>query len=351
MSQAGTPSAPGGASRARALLVPILKAAVSILLLAALLSRVDLARLWSVARTAYLPLLVSALVLYLMMVLVSAWRWGLLLRAQGIRLPFGRLTSSFLVATFFNNFLPSNIGGDVVRIADTARAARSRTLATTVVLMDRGIGLLGLVLVAAIGASAGLHGSVGPIGPGLLWAGFAVAAAIATPALMVPHAFMRIFKPLKVLHPEWVEERLDRLHGALARFGRAPAALAGCFAGAVVVQAVLVGFYLAIARSMHIPISFLHLAVIVPVSFVVQMLPLSMNGFGVREATFGFYFTRLGLPLESALLVSFMGAALIMIFSLSGGVAYVARLRRPYRGSGDQKASAIDSAQLDPHPY
>ena len=52
-----------------------------------------------------------------------------------------------------------------------------------------------------------------------------------------------------------------------------------------------------------------------------------MNGFGVREATFGFYFTRLGLPLESALLVSFIGAALVILFSLSGGVVYLARLR------------------------
>ena len=79
---------------------------------------------------------------------------------------------------------------------------------------------------------------------------------------------------------------------------------------------------------MHIPIGFAELAVIVPVSFIVQMVPLSVNGFGVREATFGFYFTRLGLPLESALLVSFVGAALIMLFSLSGGC----RLPPPLRG-------------------
>jgi uncharacterized integral membrane protein len=85
----------------------------------------------------------------------------------------------------------------------------------------------------------------------------------------------------------------------------------------------------AIAASLRIPITFSQLAVIVPVSFIVQMLPVSMNGFGVREATFGFYFTRLGLPLESALLLSFIGAALIMLFSLSGGVTYMARLRRP----------------------
>jgi uncharacterized integral membrane protein len=85
---------------------------------------------------------------------------------------------------------------------------------------------------------------------------------------------------------------------------------------------------------MRIPIGFAELAVIVPVTFIVQMIPLSMNGFGIREATFGFYFTHLGLPLESALLVSFVGAALIMLFSLSGGLAYLGRQGQRRAGFG-----------------
>jgi hypothetical protein len=157
--------------------------------------------------------------------------------------------------------------------------------------------------------------------------GLFAGALIAIPALFRPHAFARLLHPLRALHPAWVDERLARLTAALARFGQAPGALAAGFMGAVGVQAVLVAFYLAIAHSMRIPGSFAELAVIVPISFIVQMVPLSMNGFGIREATFGFYFSRLGLPLESALLVSFMGAALIMLFSLSGAVAYLGRGR------------------------
>ena len=222
----------GAASRARAILIPCLKAGVSVALLALLFSKVDVARLWTVARTASIPWLVLALALYLGMILVSAWRWGLLLRAQHIIYPFRGLTSSFLVATFFNNFLPSNIGGDVIRITDTAPAAGSKTLATTVVLIDRGIGLLGLALVAAMGASAGLGpAKVGPLGPGMLWAGFGVAAMLATPALLNPEGFTRILQPLRVLHPEWVGERLERLTAALSRFKESPASLASCFVG------------------------------------------------------------------------------------------------------------------------
>src|SRR4029078_6061070 len=120
-------------------------------------------------------------------------------------------------------------------------------------------------------------------------------------------------------------QRIEKLTYALTRFKETPAALAVCFIGAVAVQAILLLFYVAIARSVHIPIGFSELAVIVPVSFIVQMVPLSVNGFGVRESTFGFYFTRRVLPLESPLLVSFVGAGLIMLFSLSGGVAYLRR--------------------------
>jgi len=301
------------------------KAIVSIGLLALLLSRVDLSRLWDVARQASPLWLGAALLLYLAMVLASAWRWDVLLRAQHVRLPYSFLTQSFLVATFFNNFLPSNIGGDVVRITDTAKAAGSKTLATTVVLIDRGLGLLGLALLAATGATLVHRLAVGPVGPGVLWAGFGLGAIIATPALLMPETATKLLQPLRVFHQEWVDARIEKLTYALTRFKETPAALAACFLGAVAVQAILVLFYVSIARGMQIPIGFAELAVIVPVSFIVQMAPVSVNGFGVREATFAFYFRRLGLPLESALVISFAGAALIMLFSLTGGVAYLRR--------------------------
>ena len=103
--------------------------------------------------------------------------------------------------------------------------------------------------------------------------------------------------------------------------------LAGCFGGAVFVQIAAVTFYVAVAYALRINITPWNLAVIVPLSFIVQMLPISVNGFGVREATFSFYFTRLGLPIESALLVSLVGTGLIMLFSLTGAAVYIGRGR------------------------
>ena len=111
----------------------------------------------------------------------------------------------------------------------------------------------------------------------------------------------------------------------LARFRERPGVLAECFGGAVFVQASIVVFYFTVAYALHLHVSMWDLAVIVPVSFVVQLLPISVNGFGVREATFTFYFARIGQPIESALLVSLVAQALVMLFSLLGAAVYVAR--------------------------
>jgi uncharacterized membrane protein YbhN (UPF0104 family) len=321
---------PNGAkphSTARQLVTWSIKLIVSVGLLALLFSRTDLAGLGAQFRSASLPWILTALALYLAFLVVATWRWWLLLAAQGRPFPSGTLFSSYLVATFFNNFLPSNIGGDVVRIRDTAGTLGSKTLATTVILVDRGIGLLGLVLVAAIGATFAVSAGAGsvPLWPSWLWAGFLLATIVSAPAVLAPAGVGRLLQPLTIFHREWVGDRILRVTETLGRLRERPSALLSCFAGAVVVQTVLVLFYLAVAQALGIPISAWHMAVIVPVSFVVQMLPVSMNGFGVREATFSVYFSRIGLPIESAMALSLGATGLIMLFSLSGAAAYVTR--------------------------
>ena len=304
-----------------------LKLSVSVALLAVLFSRIDIGRLWSSARHASLVWLGAAVALYAINVVASIWRWHLLLDAQEVEIPVTTLLSSFLVALFFNNFLPSNIGGDFFRISDTAKIAKSKTLATTVVLTDRVLGVIALVLIAAIGATAAgtIHPAALPIWPMWLWAGFLAGAAASAPVVMVPEGFGRLLRPLTVLHPEWVGGRIENLTTILGRFRGRPAAMGQCFGGALFVQATMVVFYYAVAYALHLNVALADLAVIVPISFVVQMLPVSVSGFGVREATFSFYFTRIGLAMEGALLMSLVAQALIMLSSLTGAAVYVSR--------------------------
>ena len=114
------------------------------------LRSIDLGALWDRVRGMNPAWIVLALLIYAAQQMIGVWRWNRLLRAQHIEVDTRKLTESIWVSSFFNNFLPTNIGGDVVRIADTAPAAGSKTLATTVVLVDRALGLTALLLVAAV---------------------------------------------------------------------------------------------------------------------------------------------------------------------------------------------------------
>src|SRR5215831_15982539 len=190
-------------SLARRLVVMGVKLAVSVALLGVLFSRpgVDVAKLWASAHHASIAWLSIALGVYAVTIVIMVWRWSLLLEAQDVDMPFYTLFGSMSVALFFNNFLPSNIGGDVVRISDTAKVARSKTLAATVVLADRTMGMMGLVLVAALGLSL-VAAPVGrtplPIWPSWLWAGFTSGMLVGGLILWSPDGLGWMLRPLMV---------------------------------------------------------------------------------------------------------------------------------------------------------
>lgn len=305
----------------------ILKITISAGLLYVLFTRIDIANVWAKMRGASMGWIAFALLIYLVTQLVGTWRWRLLLKAQHLNIPAGRLFNSYLAAAFASNFLPSNIGGDVIRIADTARPAKSRTLAAAIVLADRGIGVLGLAFVAACGSTLAARRSeaIGPIGPALFWVGLIAAVTAGVLVVTKPQRLAVIARPLHVFHAEWVSQRIQTITSALQKFRDKPSSIVLGFLASVVVQGLLVGFYLAVAAGLHLAIPVGHMAMLVPVSFLIQMLPLSINGFGVREGTFVTYLARIGVPQESAIALSLIGAALVMLFSMLGAAAYLTR--------------------------
>jgi hypothetical protein len=94
-------------------------------------------------------------------------------------------------------------------------------------------------------------------------------------------------------------------------------------------QALQVLFYSSVAAALNLTVPLGHMAILVPFSSIVQMAPVSVNGHGVRETTFVGYLTRIGVQREGALALSITGAALIMLFSMTGAAAYLARRQHP----------------------
>ncbi|MGH9382971.1 MAG: lysylphosphatidylglycerol synthase transmembrane domain-containing protein [Vicinamibacterales bacterium] len=307
------------------MLKTIVRVVISAALLFFVLRSIDLGAFWLRVRAMNPGWLALALATYASTVAVSVWRWERLLRTQHIEVARKTLTQSMWVSMFFNNFLPSNIGGDVIRIADTAAAAGSKTVATTVVVADRALGLAALMVVAAIAAFAASVSGIQV--PGERWLALVsgVSVLVVLPFALMPQLVSHLLAPVRALKRPWVTERAERLQDAVLKFYAAPSALVAAFGGAVVVQVTIVGFYLLAARALSIPLPVLLGAVLIPVSLVIQLAPVSINGFGVREAVFAFFFARFGLPADAAVALSLVATGLVMALSLIGGLVFLGR--------------------------
>ena len=301
------------------------KLGVSVALLTYLLSSTDLGALYRRVRGGDTMLLAAAVVLYTMILAISTWRWRVLLRAQGFEAPLRRLSASYLVATFFNNFLPSNIGGDVIRVRDSSALTGSTTTSLAIVAIDR---ILGLGALYALALGAYLLG--GPSVRGLAGA----APALALLALVFGVLAYVFFRPgtarwllaaSGLASHEWARRRFETVQAAVHVYRAQMAAVWMAFGASVVLQALVVVYYYDVAHSLRIPLALSASFLIVPLCSLVQTVPVSFNGWGIRESVFILYFQQLGLPRDSALAFSLVGAGLIVLLSLSGAIVWTSR--------------------------
>jgi hypothetical protein len=310
----------------------VLKVGVSLALLAYLLSTTDLAALTRRVRSGDPLLLAGALALYTLTLAVATWRWRLLLRALGYQATMGHLSASYLVATFFNNFLPSNVGGDVIRVRDSSRLTGSTTASLAVVAIDRILGL-GALYVLAVGAyvfgGRTVRGLAGAL-PALVALG--VVFGVMAYVYVTPGVARRLMAVSRLDALPWIRERFEVAQGAVHVYREQVAVLWTAFAASVAIQALVVCYYYEVARSLRIALPLAACFLVVPLCTLVQTVPISFNGWGIRESVFILYFRQLGLSRDSALAFSLAGAGLIVIVSLSGAVVWSSRATPPDAG-------------------
>jgi uncharacterized protein (TIRG00374 family) len=305
------------------------KVGVSLGLLAYLLSTTDLGTLYDRFRRGDTMLLLLAVVLYTGFLAIATWRWRLLLQAQGYQASMGALGATYLVATFFNNFLPSNIGGDVIRVRDSSAMTGSTTTSLAIVAIDRILGLGALYLLALLAWLAGppeLRHLAGAT-PVLAVMGL-VFLALAY-VFFRPGTARRIMAATRLIHWGWAREKFEVVQEAVHVYRREVGAVWGAFAASVALQSMIVLFYYDVAQSLRIGLPLSAAFLIVPLCSLVQTVPISFNGWGIRETVFIVYFSQLGLPRESALAFSLAGAGLIALLSLPGAIVWSSRVTRP----------------------
>jgi uncharacterized protein (TIRG00374 family) len=305
------------------------KVGVSLALLAYLLSTTDLGALIRRIRSGDMLLLAGAVAIYILTIALATWRWRLLLSAQGYRATMGHLSASYLVATFFNNFLPSNVGGDVIRVRDSSRLTGSTTASLAVVAIDRILGLGALYLLAVLAYVFGgptVRGLAGAL-PALVALG--IVFAVMGYVYVTPGVAGKLMSVSRLDASPWIRERFEVAQSAVHVYREQVAVVWLAFAASVALQALVVCYYYEVARSLRIALPLSACFLVVPLCTLVQTVPVSFNGWGIRESVFIVYFRQLGLSRDSALAFSLVGAGLIVILSLSGAVVWSSRTAPP----------------------
>jgi hypothetical protein len=301
------------------------KVAVSAALLAYLLSTTDLAAIEEKVRSADLVDLLGAVVCFVLMLALATWRWQLLLGALGAPAPIRRLTASYLVATFFNNFLPSNIGGDIVRVRDSSRLTGSVATSLAVVGIDRILGFGALYLLAAVAFVLAPPTVRGLAGARAVLLGLALLFGFLAYIFFRPGTARWLMSVSRLSSIDWAREQFEVVQGAVHAY-RAQVGTIWIAGGAsVVIQTLAVLYYLAVARGLGIPLPASAAFLMVPLCTLLQAVPVSFNGWGLREGLFAHYFSQVGLPRPSALAFSLVGAGLMVLLSLSGAFVWMAR--------------------------
>jgi uncharacterized membrane protein YbhN (UPF0104 family) len=259
--------------------------------------------------------------------LSAAYRWGLLLRVQGIWLSWKRVAQLYMIGSFFNLFLLGSTGGDAVKLVYLLRQVEPKKRAGGVMAVgiDRVIGLMALIILATVFVILRYHWlTQTPAAAGLL-ATFAL--IIGSGALGIVAAAAVVGLRLADKLPAAMPGRTKILEGAAAvqAYARSWPTVIRCVFISMGGHASFFCTYYCAARGLHAVISFWDMAVILPIVNTIIALPISVSGVGVRENLYVHLLGDLcGISKPLATSISIVGfLSSVIFYGLLGGVFYL----------------------------
>jgi uncharacterized protein (TIRG00374 family) len=248
---------------------------------------------------------------------LSAVKWQKSLKLHGINYPLLYLLRAHCIAFFFNNFLPTSIGGDAYRSYRTMDAARRPAHAISAVVMERLIGLISLVFLGYLSAIVLIYG-----GSLLHHQLVTIAVYIGFVGIVIAWIFWKTGSHEKL----WVRlkkiRRLEPMIDSIRVINENKKHFWGLIVQSVFYQVVAVFNVSLIFAAIDLPGKFFESGFTAAAAGVAGMLPISINGIGVVESSFVVAALETGLPYEQALLVTISLRAFMFLASVVFGILY-----------------------------
>ena len=290
------------------------------LCLAYLIWKIDLSKTLHILAHANFGYFLGAVAIMVLSVWPMAWRWQRLLVARGIHDRLSWLVRAYFVAYTAGQVLPTAVGGDAVRIYETARRHPTRGGAVAgSVLLERALGGAATLALAAVGFALALgHYDVGAY----LWieGAFVLGTLVLAVAL-----FSRRMRPLlartaPLLRAVRLERPVRSVYEGIHAYRDHPGLLFGVFTLTLAVQAVRVLAIWLSGKAVGVDLSPRPYYVMGPLLFLVLLLPISVNGIAVRESFFVSFLGNLGVDADKAFATGFLFFVVTLALSLPGAL-------------------------------
>ncbi len=301
-----------------------IKGLISLTLMSWLLYSLEVENVLVVLINIDLRWLAVASVWIVIAMVVSNVKWRLLLRVMGINLPWSYTWNSYWVGIFFNNFLPSSIGGDAMRIHLVGRETGDLGGASASVVVERILATGGL---AGLGLSAvpfiKLQNSI----VNLLFV-VLILSSVALVSLIISPRFSKLLAAIIPVKNDKTKQFFDKFSDCGRKVKEQPKVLlkVAIWSAAFQFCVVMVNYYIFRALQME-PISLLEAVYLIPAASVAAMIPISINGYGVRENAYVLLLSLLNVSKVSAVTASLLFAFSVSILSFYGGWVWFKGLR------------------------
>jgi len=267
---------------------------------------------------ASIPLFLTALLIENAGVFVSAKRWQILLKEKKINLAYMEALSFYYMGSFFNTMMPTSFGGDVIKAYKLGRLTNTAHSFSSVI-MDRIAGLIAVAIIATTSI--------------VLFHSFLTASVILITLLIILSFTLLLLLSIKT---EILERIISLIFSRWVKLERFLEEVMRAFKdykgkriwGYVISISLLYHMMLIInnyilALSLNLNIKFFYFLIFIPVSQILVALPISIQGFGVREGSYAMLFPAAGVAAAAAFSLGFLNQIIKVLTSMIGGVIYV----------------------------
>lgn len=303
-----------------------LKIGISLSLFIFVVYSVEPSKIWSILKGADPLFLIPAIFLIAIVgKIVSAKKLQILLEAKGEEISFLTVLRYYYVGTYFNIFLPTTVGGDVIKAYKISGRIKNEEEAYSSVFMERFAGLIAVITLAS--ASSLLYFETIPTAAIIAIFGVFIPAILLIFIFIIKKSAVERLKPvfsplLRIFEFFSLREKLRRIYKSVNEYKRHRKGTSYALGLSFLFHTILILSNFLFSRAVGMQVSLHYFFVFIPVCAVLLFLPISIKGFGVREVLYVYFFTKVGSSSSQAFSMSFLFQISVIIGAALGGIIY-----------------------------